>query len=624
MAYKNDPAEVDGWARSDIQRWDARNRRFQRDQDLYMLRNPDDSARWARNRKDIIILNDPRTLVKKVTRILARHPNVIEVPPSKPELVDPAQRLENWCYAVDQSFALRWIEGLNNPFKYDQAFYITLRGWLCERTLINPDGEYDMDTDPGALFDHQLFDPASIYPYVTGNKIERVTHAYQITAGELLRDPILDKDAESARRKLEDMEAGTKLDVRAVYWKADQDGGWYHCVSTSGEWIKKPTEMGYNPWSITLAQGASYRSDPFTLDGQLDQVGTGILDDSADHQRYLDRAATKLNALLSLEANPPVTYFSADGRPRQISFEPGARNFGQRNDKIEAHRVGPNQGDYKLLWDILIDRQNRAGLPPAFYADYSGESSMAHAVLMAAGRDIMYPFSEALNLSDARRYKKLLTLYRDFGPSKPLTARMQPNSLGVMELAEITDRDIEQQGTYVEVTRTDLTPQEMIQRINVGLQLAKEKIISLRTFRGRDWLGLRNPEQENVQVVSEQVYLDPDVIKALIPAALSSTGQDMIRTVYENIRSGMPQPGSQGDQQLENQNLPAQVLPPAMQTGNPLTNANQPPDNAVYNALLGLVNGGAVGGAGMGGLPPNPATISPTRPMPSPAALLGL
>jgi hypothetical protein len=580
MADYENSAEIQAWATADKDRWSKRNSRFQRDQRLYMMEKPDDAVRWAKNRSDVVVLNDPRTLVKKVTRILARHPNVIEVPPSKPDLVEPAQRMENWCYAVDQAFALRWIEGLNNPFKYDQAFYLCLRGWLTERVLMNSsDGEYDMDTDPASLFDHQLFDPAHIYPYVTGGKIERVTHSYQTTAGELLRDPVLDKDAEKSKKKLGDMNPSTKLSVDAVYWKADKDGGWYHCVSQGGDWVKKPVELGYNPWLINLAQGSSYRTDPFTLDGSLDQVGTGILDDSADHQKYLDRAATKLNALLSLEANPPVTFFSADGRPRNISFEPGARNWGQLKDRIEAHRVGPNQGDYKLLWDILIDRQNRAGLPPAFYADYSGESSMAHAVLMAAGRDIMYPFSEALNMSDARRYKMLLQLYRDFGPSKPLTARMQPNSMGVMALAEITAQDIDQQGTYVEVTRTDLTPQEMIQRINVGIQLAKEKMISLRTFRGREWLGLRNPEQENVQVVSEQVYLDPDVIKSLIPAALSATGQDMLRQQYATIQNGMPQPGSPADQNLESRNpgLPSQVLPPGMQTGNPMTNANQPP-----------------------------------------------
>jgi hypothetical protein len=175
---------------------------------------------------------------------------------------------------------------------------------------------------------------------------------------------------------------------------------------------------------------------------------------------------------------------------------------------------------------------------------------MAHAVLMAAGRDIMYPFSEALNMSDSRRYKKMLILYRDFGPAQPLRARMQPNSMGIMALADITAQDIESQGTYVEVTRTDLTPQELIQKINMGMLLADKKVLSLRTFRGRDWLGIKNPSAENIQVLAEQVYLDQSVIKALIPAALSATGQDALRMVYAGIQNGMPMPGSQADQQV--------------------------------------------------------------------------
>jgi hypothetical protein len=632
-------SEVESWVTQDRNRWESRNTRFQRDQNLYMMENPSNSRQWTRNQSDLVILNDARTLIHKVTRILARHPNVIEVPPSDPTLVDSAQKVENWCYAVDQAVAWKWIDGLNNPFKYDQAFYICLRGWLTERTLLNPEGEDDMPNDPGAIFDHQLFDPADIYPFVSGGKITRVCHSYQTKAGEFIGDPLLADVDKATKEYFTGTNENKIVRVNACYYYADSS--WYHCVQADSQWIKEPTELGYNPWNITLAQGSSYRTDPFALDNRMDQVGTGILDDTADFQKHLDRAATKLNALLSLEANPPVTFYSQDMKPKSISFEPGARNYAGLKDKVEAHRAGPNQGDFKLIWDILTDRQNRGALPPAFYADYSGESTMAHAVLMAAGRDIMYPFSEALNMSDSRRYKKMLVLYRDFGPSTPLRARMQPNSMGIMALADITAQDIESQGTYVEVTRTDLTPQELIQKINMGMLLADKKVLSLRTFRGRDWLGIKNPSAENIQVLAEQVYLDQSVIKALIPAALSATGQDALRMVYAGIQNGMPMPGSQADQQVGAvppqgmqpppgqvppqglpPGLPSQVLPPAAQTGNPFTNINQPPGNSVMNQLLALMNGGAQGGAGGGGMPPNPGMLG-FRGLPPPGVLFG-
>jgi hypothetical protein len=614
--------ELAGWVQKDMARWDIRNTRFQRDQDLFMLAKPSESSSWTSAESDLIILNDPRTMIKKVSRILARHPNTIEITPISPDLTSTAQRIENYCYSVEQSLALRWMRGLHNPYRYDQAFYLSLRGWLCQRTLLMPEGEKDMATDPAAIFDHQIFDPANVYPYVAGGQVVRVTHAYSLTAGELKMDPMM--AGQKMPKFMDDMDDNTSLGLRAIYWKNPGDLGWYHGVFTGSEWVKEPTEIGYNPWDIILANGISYTATPWDDQQYLDQIGTGILDESAANQSYLNRAVTKLNALLSLEANPPVTIYTLDGTPRKINFRPGSRMFLTTKDKLEAHRVGPQLGDYKLLWDILTQRAERAGLPPAFFAEYTGESSMAHSVLMSAGRDVLYPYTEALNAADMLKYKKLLELYRDYGPGQSLRVKMQPNALGIGTVDAITAQDIQSQGTDVEVTRSDMTPQEMIQKLNLGMALADKKAISLRTFRGRDWINLRNPDRENLQVLAEGVYLNDQVIQALVPVALSETGQGMLAQVWSSLQTGMPQPGSPADQGAMPpggpQGLPSQVLPPAMQTGNPLTNVNRAPDQGIANGLMGLINGGAFGGGGMGGTPPTPG-FRPVPLFPSPAGL---
>lgn len=634
------------WAREDINRWQERNTRFQRDQDLYLLKKPEGVT--ARLQSNLRILNDPKVLIKKVARLIARHPPVIEVEPRPGVPPVVAQKIENFLYFWDQAQNQKWALGLNNPYRYDQAFYICLRGWICERTLLAPDSYgdgsgYGISGDPADLFYNCLVDPANVYPKVSGDAICRVTHAYTATLGELRDDPLFDL----SKSGLEDAEDDTSLNVRAIYWKNSQDGGWYHAIvvghgpasETSGGAIvvKPPTELGYNPWTITLANGAGFRQTPWDDLDYLKEVGTGLLDESVDTFRYLNQMATQLQELLALEANPPVSLFSGTGMPRSIKFGPGERNVLGEKDRLELHKVGPQMGDYQLLWDLLMQRAARAGLPPAFFAEYGGESGFSAAIMLAAGRDILFPFVEAVNTADALKYRKLLEIYRDFGPPVPLPTKLQAQAgigqilsgMGEVQSASVTAQDIIAQGTYVQITREDMTPQELATRINLALAMVREKAISLETAR-KDWLKLRNPHAENMKVLGEQVYLSPDVIRMLVPLALSGSGHEFLRRVWEMTQTMMPPPGMPpGQPPIDGQAVPVQGQPgmpppqpaqppasavPPITQGNLLTNtqvAQASPDAAAMNQLLQLITGGAVGGGGGGGLPPRPGSTAP-------------
>lgn len=619
--------QINTWVNEDIQFWEARNQRFQRDQELYKLTRPAELR--GRNEADLIVLNDPKVLVKKISRLIARHPNVIEVPAS-PNAPDSsiAQRIENFLYAWDQSINQRWQLGLHNPYRYDQAFYMALRGWLCERTMLYPEGEYVYGPNDAAnIWEHEVCDPANVYPWVSGSQIRRVTHSYGSTVGQLRYDPFYQQGLMNAG--LWDSDDREPVHCNAVYWQ-DMYGSWWHAVTlstglgpstSSTEWVKPPTEIGYNPWTIVVANGASYRSTPWDDIGYIEDIGTGVLDESVDTFKYLNRMATKLSELLSLEANPPVSIYSGSGETKKISFEPGARNFLAEKDKLEAHRVGPALGDYQLLWELLMQRAARAGLPAAFFAEYGGESGFSSAVIMAAGKDILFPITEAINLGDALKYRKVLEIYRDFGPPTPLQTFVPSDSMGGVQAAIITPDDIYAQGTFVKVTREDMTPQELATRINLGLAMVDKKAISLETFR-RDWAKLQNPKKENLQVLAELVYMNENVISQLIPLALTDTGQEMLRRVWEMVQSGMMMgpgqmppgaPGQPPGPEPEMPGLPSQILPPNMQTGNPQTNTRvgqANPQAAAQNAILQLLTGGARGGAGPGGTPP-PAGFRP-------------
>jgi hypothetical protein len=632
--------ELRKWASQDINMWDPRQRRFRRDQELFQLTKP---ATGARNPADAIVLPDPKILVKKVARLIARHPNVIEVTPA-PGVEDGtiAQRIENYLYLWDQSLNQKWMMGLNNPYRYDQAQSLLLRGWLTERTLFNPSGDKYMDDDPAALWDHQVIDPALVYPKVAGNKVVRVTHAYDSTIGELLYDPIL--YGKEKPKAWEDMEPTTLIRCTAIYW-CDSDGTWWHAIlatpfgtsrgSGESEFLKKPVELGYNPWTILTANGITHRNTPWeTGDLYVEQIGTGILDESADMFTYINKAATKINELLSLEANPPAAIYLENGQIKTVDLGPGARNYftNADHDKIELLRTGPRGDTHELLWNILEKRLERAGLPAAFYSEGGGESPFSAAVLMAAGKDILFPFVEAINQADALKYRKVLELYRDYGPSKKLKSYLENDNGDQLQGAEISAKEIKQQGTFVRITREDMTPQEYGARINLGLAMLARDAISMETFR-RDYAKLRNPRAENRKIISEKVYTSEDVIKALIPLALKQEGLLDLQRLWEQTQSptppegALPTPGQIGPQGgppgMPPQgppmgNMPGMpALPPNMGMPPQLNNNLDPMTLLTQNPqLLEMLTGGAIGGTGMGGTPPIPGTTGMVPPLP--------
>jgi hypothetical protein len=634
--------EIRKWASQDVNMWEPRNRRFRRDQELFALSKPDTGAR---NAADAIVLPDPKILVKKVARLISRHPNVIEVTPA-PGVEDGtiAQRIENYLYLWDQSLNQKWMMGLNNPYRYDQAQSLLLRGWLTERTLFNPSGDKYMDDDPAALWDHQVIDPALVYPKVAGNKVVRVTHAYDSTIGELAYDPAV--YGKGTPKAWDDMEPTTLIRCTAVYW-CDSDGTWWHAILATpfgtgkygeSEFLKKPTEIGYNPWTILTANGITHRNTPWeTGDLYVQDVGTGILDESADMFTYLNRAATKINELLSLEANPPAAIYVENGQIKTIDLGPGARNYftNSDRDKIELLRTGPRGDTHQLLWNILEKRLERAGLPAAFYSESGGESPFSAAVLMAAGKDILFPFVEAINQADALKYRKVLELYRDYGPSKKLKSYVEGDGDQLLG-AEVSAKDIKAQGTFVRITREDMSPQEYGARINLGLAQLARDAISMETFR-RDYAKVRNPRAENRKVISEKVYTSEDVIKALIPLALHQEGLVDLQKIWEQTQNPTPPPGMTpppgqiggapgmppgAPQMPPGQpgmgNMPGMpALPPNLGMPPQLNNGLDP--MALLSAhpeLLAMLSGGAIGGQGMGGTPPIPGTTGQVPPMP--------
>jgi hypothetical protein len=133
----------------------------------------------------------------------------------------------------------------------------------------------------------------------------------------------------------------------------------------------------------------------------------------------MNRVVTKLNELLSLESNPPASLYLSGGQVKPVSFEAGYRNFFGQKDKVELHRVGPQPGDYNLLWEIIQTRASSWPAPRFLRRVWWGVAFRLLS-LWRRERTFSFPFVEAVNQADALKYRKFLEIYRDFGPGKPL------------------------------------------------------------------------------------------------------------------------------------------------------------------------------------------------------------
>src|SRR6266542_5800 len=153
-----------------------------------------------------------------------------------------------------------------------------------------------------------------------------------------------------------------------------------------------------------------------------------------------------------------------------------------------------------------------------------------------------------------------------------------------------------------------MAPQELASRINLGLAMLNAHAISLESFR-RDYANVENPSAENRQVIAEMVYMDPEVIKNLIPLALSETGKDMLLKLWEMVQQQMPMPGSPaeaGGPPGAPQGPPGGPGQPPAPAGGVIPPQMQGQGGGAFDPILALLMGGAQGppGANAPPLPP--------------------
>ena len=595
------------WSKLDVDTWERRRSRFQDEQDTLWLKDPYVPKRG----EELVVPNDPAIITDKASRVLARMEARIEVPPRDPSNTERAQKIENMARQMLEQWKRQWRKGIHAPLEYEQAKYIIQRGWVCSRIVLNSDEDAQ---DP---IKYSLWDAANVYPHEVGGEIWRVTHRYKARVSELLDDEAL-PEAEEAYSLINDR--GTHVYVYSVYaWKG---GKWYHMVwaggpnpgSKNGDWLKKPTEIGYLPWVINIAVGTPWRATEWDDTEYIKHIGESFFTPMMGMYKQQQKMMTMMATIIATMANPPTALFMDDGGridASEVKMKPGSRMVFPKG-KIEQYRVGAGLNDIVSYWQMLQDRQNKASFSSAAFGDQVGiESGYMAETLKSGNADVMFPFVECLRA----HYSELLERSFDIlaqhwtGTAEVFVRQSVQRPAG---WEKVTAQDIIEERPFINVSFESQSLQERIQLGNLAAMLSREHIISPETARGKGFVNLDDLFLEEQRVQASLIKMDPDMIKAMIPMALTFTGMNLEKQLYGVLHGqeiaqlmmmglqGTKGPMAQGMQPPPAPGMDGVAAPPGPLQGAPTR------DDLATQLGLGGVNpaGPVMGGIGGGGMPP--------------------
>lgn len=625
---KSKPTISDGksWAQADIKTWLRRDDRFELEQNEFYLKQrvrPQDN-------EEVVTPNDPAFLTEKAARLLARLEETVEIIPRDPSNNERAQKIENLVRTLRRQWVRQWGRGLHGPLDYEEAKYLIQRGWLVSRITKNTN---EKSKEPIL---YSVWDPANVYPYEVGGELVRVTHRYKASISTLLGDDAL-PESEDAFSLIDDN--SKHVDVYSQYVK--HNGIYYHMVWTSGvsgtrvgisdssgEWLKKPTEIGYMPWVIDWAIGTPWRATQFDDTDYIEHIGESFWTNMSGMYKQQSKMMSMLATIIATMANPPTALFQENGgkiQASEISMKPGSRMVFDKGN-IEQFRLGAGLQDIVAYWQMLQDRQNKSSFAAVSFGEQTGiESGYMGESLKAGNADVMFPYTECMRFHRVKCYEKALDIMaQHWVGSVEVYAQQNVNRPAQMQTVNYTD--IIEEDPYIQVGFKTQSLQERMQLANMAAALRRDNLIDLQTARGKDFLNLDDPYLIEQRVQADLIKTDPAMIKAMIPLALAFTGMRLEKELYgvlhgseiaQMLMAGLQ--GASSQQQPQNGQPPMPGAPGGIPPGPPGMDgaavppvvaggqiAGSPPMRPEEQQMLQIVRMmmGAQGGMGQGGIPP--------------------
>ncbi len=491
------PDQITKWAAADKTFWDARNKLLYDLQKMYELRSGAEPAEGQLS----VTVNDGRVIVDKLAAMLS-NPHRIEVaaPAGRPDLTPVAQKVEDFLIFWRNEINLMNQMGMHGPLEWEEGQSAALRGYIASRLTLDP-------SSPDFPYRYEVLDIMNLYPRPVGAKIIRVTHQYKARPWEIVEDF---PEAASIFTP-EELDSETVKDVIAYYDDT------YHAVVVGGQFVKEPTphEYGFNPIQITPCAGAFYNQTPQDDTEYLKMKGQGIL--ARNYQAILDKQDTlsMLKTILGQQADPATTVFTdEDGKAAALEFNMGSRNVLAAKDKVELHRIGAGLQELMAASSLFQDAINKGSFMPAMFGDPVNMSSGFMSYLsIGSARDVATPYVRGMESHYTLLYRRVLQLFARFAPPISFYGIDQTTGQAVSGLT-LTPEEVSEVGFHVNVKFRSVSPQDKVQLAQTGSLLARDRVLSLETVR-KEWVDVDNPYLENLRVLSELLYMNPQIVQAL-------------------------------------------------------------------------------------------------------------
>ncbi|RJQ55635.1 MAG: hypothetical protein C4521_01850 [Actinobacteria bacterium] len=594
-------------ADEDWARFQELRSRWEEDQRLYELREP--TKKIPEGEEKPVVLNDPQVYIKKISGKIARYDHGVEHAPRKPDGKETAQLFENAAKRARRQWDFRYSEGVKNRLNFDEAQMLLLRGFIAGRILLRTEPP---DDDPFEYcpWDYRPFDASNLAWFNAGGRLVRVTHRYTATIGELLDDENFPEAQNIEDYNAEDADLTETVEVTCVYmYGAGYD---FYAAYTDKGFVANPVALGYMPWIIMAATGAFYEQTPWDKTEYVRYQGTGFLEAFKGNLSLLERYLTMFATQLAGNSNPATALFTNDeGKAEQIDIRPGAKMVFAQNDKFTPVQIGASPQQYQAFIQWLQDRVNKATVPAAWFGEGQGlNTAMETSLLLGAAADTLWPYIDTLTLFYAMVYRKAFALFGATENSEVGADLDQPymvlqprnEQTDYLTWTEMTPLQVRMQGTHFECYYRDMTPQDMVAMGQLAVMAVREQIMSRDTARGKGWFNLQDPSLENMKIVGESLYTDPNIIRLLAPYYAQKTGDKTIAQVAQQIYfgqlAGMFGGQAAGKSTPRAGMLGGEAMPPGMagQANTPL--------NIAELLLAAQGGGGGLGGAGEGGVPP--------------------
>ena len=560
------PNDIETEAEKLTQYWKLRDMQLLADRDIVNLIKPQadttDKVRWR--------TNEPKVFYDTATALLSsyqprfRLPLSINFTDEEKQKMNKAERL---LLGIFRQLDRRQIDRGQGYWLRELAYWI-LSGWYSVFSVVQQGKE-------GVEFIADLWDPITVYPEWSNNKLTKCIRSYETDKRSAL---MMASDFYKKGLVFEFTEPKDEDRPKVInYWLNDR-GKIYNAIMLNGQVIKNVTEeKNFDHIPIFIGTvGIPERTSP---DWQV-RLGENIIASARDMFEYENTMATLMATILAETAYPNIVTFTESGAPA-VKAEEVKKGYGnvlalRLRDRIELlkHASTPEEVNFLLAW--VGKQKQKATFSDAVYGGMPGFeiSGFALSQFLASLKYRIGPYLTTMQYTISNISSELMSQYRDGKFKKVTLSTVNPLEMrkGLFFVEDFERGDVPK-SLYVDVTIPITSAIDKTQQILYARQaLQPPQLISRETIWD-EILDIQDSEQEYARIIQDQTLELPVVKQIMVIEQLRerekfyrSQGRIVeadalaryITQLELQLGGGKPQTG-------QPTGMPPEVLPPEMQ-----------------------------------------------------------